>query len=393
MKTARTIIALAVHLISTGIVLANASSQTASITSDIPPVAISFFYEPGCKECSAVSNEVLPELRAHYEGFYRLNSLDVGIKSNYMSLVRYQDKFKSTKNEPVCMVVDGKCMFNGLNEIQTGLNDAVDMCIAARLGGSLPVDDADKPKDDDKILSTRLDRFTLSAVIMAGFLDGINHCAISTIVFFMSLLTVSKLHGKSFLLMGVPFCIASFLTYFLIGLGLLRVFHSLSGFTYVRSSLNITIICVLVVLAILSFRDGFQYWHTGNPRDVAVKLPGTITAKIHGIMRSGIAGRSLIGAGLITGASVTALEGMCTGQVYVPTLVMLAKSGQEQGRAVSYLLLYNLISDIPLITILILTYFGMKTQTLLEWSKKNVVVSKVMLGVFFLIMAVVIAWM
>jgi len=131
MKTARTIIALAVHLISTGIVLANASSQTASITSDIPPVAISFFYEPGCKECSAVSNEVLPELRAHYEGFYRLNSLDVGIKSNYMSLVRYQEKFKSTKNEPVCMVVDGKCMFNGLNEIQTGLNDAVDMCIAA----------------------------------------------------------------------------------------------------------------------------------------------------------------------------------------------------------------------------------------------------------------------
>jgi hypothetical protein len=284
-------------------------------------------------------------------------------------------------------------MFNGLKEIQTGLYDAVDMCIAARLGGSLPVDDADKPKDDDKILSTRLDRFTLSAVIMAGFLDGINHCAISTIVFFMSLLTVSKLHGKSFLLMGIPFCIASFLTYFLIGLGLLRVFHSLSGFAYIRSGLNITIICILVVLAILSFRDGFRYWRTSNPRDVTVKLPGIVTAKIHGIMRAGLAGRSLVAAGLITGTLVTALEGMCTGQVYVPTLVMLAKSGQEQGRAVSYLLAYNLVSDIPLITILILTYFGMKTQTLLEWSKKNVVFSKLLLGVFFLAMAVLIAVM
>jgi hypothetical protein len=390
MKPGRTIIALTVHLISAGMMLASVSNQTASITSDIPPVAISYFYEPGCKECTTVSNEVLPELRARFEGFYRLNGLDIGVKSNYLSLVRYQEKFKSTKNEPVCMVVDGKCLFNGLKEIQTGLQDAVDMCIAARLERSVPVDNTDKPKDDDKMLTTRLDRFTLSAVIMAGFLDGINHCAISTIVFFMSLLTVSKLHGKAFLLMGIPFCIASFLTYFLIGLGLLRVFHSLSGFTYIRSVLNITIICVLVVLAILSFRDGFLYWRTSNPRDVAVKLPGTITTKIHGIMRSGITGRSLITGGLITGALVTALEGVCTGQVYVPTLVMLAKSGQEQGRAVSYLLVYNLVSDIPLITILILTYFGMKTQTLLEWSKKNVVISKLLLGVFFLAMAVLI---
>jgi hypothetical protein len=72
---------------------------------------------------------------------------------------------------------------------------------------------------------------------------------------------------------------------------------------------------------------------------------------------------------------------------------MLAKSGQEQGRAVSYLLVYNLVSDIPLVTILILTYFGMKTQTLLEWSMKNVVISKMLLGLFFLAMAVLIAVM
>ena len=106
-----------------------------------------------------------------------------------------------------------------------------------------------------------------------------------------------------------------------------------------------------------------------------------------------LAAHRLIAAGLITGTLVTALEGVCTGQVYVPTLVMLAKSGQEPGRAVSYLLVYNLVSDIPLLAILILTYFGMKTQTLIEWSKKNVVISKLLLGFFFLAMAVLIAAM
>ena len=48
---------------------------------------------------------------------------------------------------------------------------------------------------------------------------------------------------------------------------------------------------------------------------------------------------------------------------------------------------------VPLVTVFILTYFGLRTQTLLEWSKKNVVISKVLLGVFFLAMAVFIAVM
>jgi hypothetical protein len=366
----------------------------ASLAGDtgLPPVTIDYFYEAGCPACTRVKEQVLPELKERYEGFYVLNNRDVGEKSNVIMLVAYQHKLGITSNESVCMVVDYQYVFNGFDAIKKGLFNCIDKGVSRRLAGNwtLPNHITVSSGDSLKIADERMQRFTLSAVIIAGFLDGINHCAISTIVFFMSLLTVSKLHGKAFLLMGIPFCIASFLTYFLIGLGLLRVFHSLSGFTYIRSGLNMTIICVLVVLAILSFRDGFRYWRTGDSHDVAVKLPGTITTKIHGIMRAGIAGRTLITGGLITGTLVTALEGVCTGQVYVPTLVMLAKSGQEQGRAVSYLLVYNLVSDIPLVAILALTYFGMKTQTLLEWSKKNVVISKILLGFFFLAMAVLI---
>jgi len=361
----------------------------------LPPVTIDYFYEAGCPACNHVKQQVLPELKERFEGFYVLNNHDVGEKSNIIMLVAYQQKLGITSNESVCMVVDYQYIFNGVDSIKKGLFNCIDKGVSERLAGGrkAPAPITVSSVDNLTIADERMRRFTLSAVIMAGFLDGINHCAISTIVFFMSLLTVSKLNGKAFLLMGIPFCIASFLTYFLIGLGLLRVFHSLSGFTYIRSGLNITIICILVVLAILSFRDGFRYWRTSNPRDVAVKLPSAITTKIHEIMRAGIAGRTLITGGLITGTLVTALEGMCTGQVYVPTLVMLAKSGQEQGRAVSYLLVYNLVSDIPLITILVLTYFGMKTQTLLEWSMKNVVVSKLLLSVFFMAMAVLIAVM
>ena len=45
----------------------------------------------------------------------------------------------------------------------------------------------------------------------------------------------------------------------------------------------------------------------------------------------------------------------------------------------------------PLVAVFLLTYFGLKTRTLLDWSRKNVVISKVLLGLFFLAMAVFVA--
>jgi len=39
------------------------------------------------------------------------------------------------------------------------------------------------------------------------------------------------------------------------------------------------------------------------------------------------------------------------------------------------------------------TYFGLKTEKLLTWSKHNVVPSKILLGIFFLTMAILIGLM
>ena len=68
-------------------------------------------------------------------------------------------------------------------------------------------------------------------------------------------------------------------------------------------------------------------------------------------------------------------------------LVLVTKEGgATSGRAWSYLLLYNTMFIVPLVLVFVLTFLGMGTQTLLEWSKRNIVVSKVLLGLFFLAM-------
>jgi hypothetical protein len=369
------------------------AEETNSPLTKTSPVIVDYFFESGCPDCSKVKNLILPELKERFEGFHVLNSYDIGVKSNVIRLVTYQEKLNIVSNMPVMMVVDYRHVLNGFDAIKAGLSKQVDECISERQDpgwqapGPIAVSFTGGGSD---IAARRMEKFTLSMVIAGGFLDGINHCAISTIVFFMTLLAVSKVRGREFLLMGIPFCLASFLTYLAIGFGLLRAIHALSGFMLFRTVVNMAVVVVLGVFAVFSFLDAYKFKVSGNPDDVAFQLPRSIKMRIHAVMREGIGSKSLVLGGLVVGTVITALEGVCTGQVLIPTLVMVAQSGHDAEKAYFYLVVYNLVSDIPLIAVMVLTYFGLRTQTLLDWSKKNVVVSKVMLGVFFLVLAVLV---
>ena len=369
------------------------SADRAGKMADIPSVVIDYFYEAGCPDCFRVRDQILPVLRERYEGFHTLNKYDIGIKTNVITLVAYQEKLGIAENRPVCMVVDYQYVFNGFDAIKSGLLARVEECVTARMEPDWrspePIQVAFSI--GESIADERVRRFTMSAVVTAGLLDGINPCAISTLVFFMSLLGVAKVRGRGLLAMGVSFCLASFITYTAIGFGLFRVLHLSSGFPWVRAAIEIAMVSALAVLAGLSFRDAYRFHRTRNPQSVTLQLSDNAKERIHGIMKQGLGMGNLLLGGLVTGGAVTVLESICTGQVYVPTLVLVIKSSPSASKAWSYLLLYNLMFIVPLAVVFLLTFFGLRTHTLLEWSKRNVVMSKILLGIFFLAMGVLIA--
>ena len=71
----------------------------------------------------------------------------------------------------------------------------------------------------------------------------------------------------------------------------------------------------------------------------------------------------------------------------MPTLVLVLRSGAAAGAAAGYLVLYNLLFILPLVIVLGLTWQGLRTARLLEWSRHNVVVGKCLLGMLFLALA------
>jgi hypothetical protein len=362
-------------------------------TDSLPMVTITWFYELGCQDCVAVSNEVLPELQQRVEGFYQIERRDVGVKSNYLELVHWQEQFGIKNNESVAMVVDGRAFLNGIGAIRTGLVSCVEQRIEERLtsGGEpeqAPSDLTSRPQVDSMVpLRSRFAHFTPALMMLNGLADGINPCAISTLVFFMSLLAVAKVQGRGLIAMGVSYCLASFLTYTALGFGLLRVLHLFIGFKWLRYALNGGMFLLLLVLAALSFRDAYRYRKTGSAGSVTLQIPDRIKLKMHAIMRGGLGLGSMTLGGFVIGTTVTALESVCTGQLYVPTLVYVIQGGHSGAKALSYLLLYNAMFITPLVLVFILTYFGLRTRTLLNWSKMNVPASKTLLGVVFLLLA------
>ena len=224
-------------------------------------------------------------------------------------------------------------------------------------------------------------------MLVGGLIDGINPCAIATLVFLISVLSMSRVSGWNLLLVGVAFCLASLLTYTAIGFGVLRALHALACFQTVRTSVDFILVAVLTVFAVYSFCDAFRYRQTRMTKDVTLQLPAKVKQTIHRIVRVGLGKKAQVTWAFAIGAAVTALESVCTGQIYVPTLALVVKSGTAVTRGLSYLVLYNLMFILPLVVVFLLTYRGLKLTRLIEWSVRNVFVSKLLMGGFFLALA------
>ena len=86
------------------------------------------------------------------------------------------------------------------------------------------------------------------------------------------------------------------------------------------------------------------------------------------------------------------MESLCTGQVYLPTIVFMTRAPGMQAAAIGYLLVYNMMFIVPLLAILAMTCFGVRSETLGNMLRKRLALAKIgMAGLFAGLGALVIA--
>lgn len=248
--------------------------------------------------------------------------------------------------------------------------------------------EADRAAAEARVVE-RYRSFGLLTVVAAGLVDGVNPCAFTTLVFFVSYLSMTGRGRRQVLAAGVAFTLGVFLTYLVIGLGLYRALAAVPALSTASKVIYGAMALVCLVLAGLSVYD---FWRArrGEVGDMALKLPGRLRRHVNRAIRESMTPERAATAALIAGVVVSTVELACTGQVYLPTLMFVAGRPELRSSAVPLLAAYNLSFVVPLIVVFGVTAYGVGSDRLRLLLTRHTSTVKLLTAVLFLGLA---AWM
>ncbi len=232
-------------------------------------------------------------------------------------------------------------------------------------------------------------RWTLPTVIVAGFVDGFNPCSFAIMISLAGILAIGGRKRRARIIGGLAFCASTFVTYMLMGLGLMQALKALEGLHIVHGIVMTVLALSLFILSFLSFRDAARFRKIPVFSVVTLKLPDGIKNLIRTIAMSSWSGPAVAFAGFGCGFLVTLLDAICTGQIYVPVLALISN---EPGawRSFGFLTLYNLAFIAPLVGVFVLASKTTDAFQMAKWSSRNVIPSKIALGILFALLGVLV---
>ena len=231
-------------------------------------------------------------------------------------------------------------------------------------------------------------RWAVLAIMGAGLVDGINPCAFTTLLFFLSYLSLRGRTRRRMALAGLTFAAGVFIAYFMIGLGLFNALRMGGRLPALRLALRVTVSALTAGFLALTVRDVVRI-RQGKPADIALKLPDALRNMINASIRGGLGQAAFFTGVFGAGVVVSVLELACTGQVYFPTISFMAQT-DVSPLGIGSLLLYNLAFVAPLLVVLALILAGTRQEALRAFFARHLVASKLSLAVVFAALSVLI---
>ncbi len=356
------------------------------------------FYSPGCQRCAEIKNQVLPGIEKKFKGKIQLEYRDIDDIKNYKFLLSLEKASGAkVRNSLPVFYIEGNFL-NGDREIKRDLEPF----IARALRMSAGVQAQALPQID---LISRFKAFRLFTIISVGLVDGINPCAFTVIVFFISFLALQGYLKRELIGIGLCFIFAVFVTYLLIGLGAFGFFYRLNQFWLVAKVINFFIGGFSIVLGILALYDFFKFKKTGKTEDLTLQLPQAVKNQIHKVVglhyrvaknqEGGVSKKHffrLILSALITGFLVSLLEAVCTGQTYLPTISFILKTTHLKLQAFAYLVLYNLMFVVPLLAIFVFALLGVTSERFSQILRRRLPAIKILMAVLFFGLGIFLIW-
>ena len=370
-------------------------------------VNLTYFYQKGCPKCDRVNN-LLKYLTKKYPHL-NIKAIDLNTPDGK----RLNETFSNRLNLPAEKRLIAPTIFIGNDflppeEIAESKVEALiqkyEAAAAApsparRTGspaGGLSPSQEETKKAEESIIE-RFKSFGPLAILLAGLIEGLNPCALATLIFFISYLTMVGRKRKEILMAGMGFSASGFVTHLLLGFGILNFIQYFSFFPLFSRIVYLTTFLFSLSLGIFSLYDYIQL-KKGRPSRMKLQVPNFLKKRIHHVIRtrsSEFEGNEetqsarLFVIAIFIGLVVTLLQATCTSQVYLPTLLFVTNIPSLKGSAILYLILYNLIYILPLLVIFAIVYWGVTSEQLSFFIQKRASTIKLLTAIFFFALAAI----
>jgi thiol-disulfide isomerase/thioredoxin len=348
-------------------------------------VDLAYFYQKGCPKCDR-ANVLLKYMAKKYP---QLNIKEIDL--NTPDGKRLNETLSNRLNLPMEKRLIAPSIFIGNDYIPSGeiIESKVEALIQKyekeETKSVVAIEKGEIKKAEESMVK-RFRSLGILTIVSAGLLDGINPCAFATLIFFISYLTFVGRKRREILWVGLGFSGAVFVTYLLIGFGILSFIQHFSFLPLFSRIVYIVTIAFALVLGVLSLYDYIQL-KRGRPSEMKLQLPDFLKKRIHQTIREESKSTRYFLAAIAAGFIVSLLEFTCTGQVYLPTILFVTNIPSLRANAISYLVLYNLMFIIPLLIIFGVVYWGVTSEQLAFFLKKRASSIKLFTSLLFFALA------
>ncbi len=372
-------------LVAATLVVTTLASARAEETNATGARNCTFFFTPGCRMCKETKVAVRAA-EAKYGKRIAVEWVDLSDPEKGTASARrlfdMLNEYGEEKTPPLSFFIARTCLAGG-DVIVEKLDATIDAIMRQKLArpepGVLPPP-----------VSIATDRLGIWAISAAALADGINPCAFATVVLLVSMMVSARRSRRETLVIGGAFTVAVYVTYFLVGLAFYGILQRLRGFLMVSDLVFYVAFAACVVFGLLSLWDATLAWRGREPKDMLLKVPERLRARMARSMSAGVHSRSLVLGALCAGVVVSLLESACTGQVYFPVIAGLVRDPGTRARGVAMLAWYNALFVLPLVAVLALAVAGVGSSALASWGRRHWGLTKLVMAIVFVAMA---CWM
>jgi len=347
-----------------------------------PKLHLVFFGSATCGECMEIKEQLLKPLVASHASTLKIDYRDIENAVDFNLANIFEKGYGVTQPSPqelffpdTVLLGYDVIMKTGKALIESYLSHPEKWHYKRAYG-----DSAIDTINTAQTIKDKMKTWSFIGLFAIGFVDGINPCAIASMIFLISFLGTQHRKRSDILKIGLSFTATVFLTYFSLGLGAFKILSLMDKFYWFSLAIRVIAVGIAVWVALLSIWDAIHYYRTKDTGEMKVQLPKGIKLLIHSVIRGNLTSNKIVVGAIITGFFVTLLEGACTAKIYLPTI--MAMTHTFGFRFVGWLLLviYNFLFVLPLLIVLIATAYGLKWNKLSKFQQKHMVITKLLLA-------------